>query len=74
MTFAIVNVLPEPVTPISTCSRRPLAQALDQARDRLRLIAGGLERGLELKLHQVSEGSAVGFRLAGDVFLVGQWE
>ncbi len=45
MTLAIVNVLPEPVTPISTCCLPALAQPLDQRLDRLRLIAGGLETG-----------------------------
>ena len=47
------------------------AQAIDQFTNRLRLIAGRLERGVELELHQVSERSAVGCGLAGDVFLVG---
>ena len=45
MTLAIVNVLPEPVTPISTWCCFALAQPLDQRLDGLRLIAGGLERG-----------------------------
>ena len=54
MTLAIVNVLPEPVTPISTCCLRPARMPVDQRLDRLRLIAGRLERTFELKSHNES--------------------
>ena len=39
MTFATVNVLPEPVTPSSVWCARPDSQPVDQLRDRLRLVA-----------------------------------
>ena len=48
MTFAIVYVLPEPVTPSSVWNARPSLEALDELVDRLRLVAGGLERLDEL--------------------------
>ncbi len=51
MTLAIVNVLPEPVTPISTWCFWPALQSADERLDGLRLIAGGLERAGELELH-----------------------
>ena len=43
MTFAIVKVLPEPVTPSRTLARESVVQPLDQTRDRGRLIARGTE-------------------------------
>ena len=45
----MVKVLPEPVTPISTWCLLPALQPVDQGRDGLRLIAGGLEGGDELE-------------------------
>ena len=48
MTLAIVYVLPEPVTPSSVWNDKPVVQALDELVDRLRLVAGGLERLMEL--------------------------
>ena len=47
MTFAMEYVLPEPVTPSSVWCE-PVLDALDELRDRLRLIAGGLSVGDEL--------------------------
>ena len=47
MTLAMVKVLPEPVTPSSTWSRSPALDARDQLGDRLRLVARGLEIGLD---------------------------
>ena len=43
MACAMVKVLPEPVTPRRTWSRRSGADAFDQFTDRLGLIARGLE-------------------------------
>ena len=48
ITLAIVYVLPEPVTPSSVWNERPSVEALDQLVDRLRLVAGGLERLVQL--------------------------
>ena len=42
MTLAMVNVLPEPVTPSSVWCFAPDEQAFRQLRDGLRLISGGL--------------------------------
>ena len=50
----MVNVLPEPVTPISTCCFAACAQAVDQGGDGLRLIAGGLERALQIEIHALA--------------------
>ena len=49
MTFAIVKVLPEPVTPSSVWNARPSLQSLRQHFDRSRLIAGRFERLIQLK-------------------------
>ncbi len=49
MTLAIVNVLPEPVTPISTWYCLPSRSAGHEFFDGLGLIAGGLEGGGELE-------------------------
>ena len=42
-----MNVLPVPVAPSSVWCLRPFAEAVDEALDRLRLVAGRLERGDE---------------------------
>ena len=49
MTFAIVNVLPEPVMPSSTWCFSPAASPLWRERDRRGLIPFGLEVGRELE-------------------------
>ena len=49
ITLAIVKVLPEPVTPISTWCFFAAAQPFGQGLDGLGLIAGGLEGGNELE-------------------------
>ena len=56
ITLAMVKVLPEPVTPSSTCSASPRSQALGQLGDRLRLIALGRERRNELEAVQGAGG------------------
>ena len=54
-----MNVLPEPVTPISTCSALPTANALRPRRlNRLRLVAGRLKRAGQLEFHEFVRGLA----------------
>ena len=48
ITLAMVKVLPDPVTPSSVWKARPSLDALDQLVDRLRLVAGGRERLVQL--------------------------
>ena len=48
MTLAIVYVLPEPVTPSSVWNDEAVVEAFDQLLDRLRLVARGLERLVQL--------------------------
>jgi hypothetical protein len=48
-TCAIVNVLPEPVTPSSVCAARPCLYALHQGCDGRGLVAGGLELRCDAK-------------------------
>ena len=49
ITFAIENVLPEPVTPSSVWCARPLREPFHEARDGLRLVTRWLVVGLELE-------------------------
>ena len=49
MTLAIVIVFPEPVTPSSVWKRSPRSRPRDSSAIALRLIAGGLERSLEVE-------------------------
>ncbi len=50
MTRAMVNVLPDPVTPSSTWCLSPRLSAVDQFALRARLIASQLEVGDELEV------------------------
>ena len=54
ITWVMVKVLPDPVTPSSTWSRSPSRNPCDQLRDRLGLVARRLERRDDL------EGAATG--------------
>ena len=54
MTLAIVNVLPEPVTPNRTWFAFAFANSAGEGRDRLRLIAGRLELAHKLEILHAS--------------------
>ena len=49
----MVKVLPEPVTPISTCCCLPACKPGHQRLDGLRLIAGGLKGTDELEHYRI---------------------
>ena len=57
MTLAMVNVLPEPVTPIKTCCFRSSLEPAGERLDGLRLVAGGRERADKLKFHGDAPGT-----------------
>ena len=54
---AIVNDFPDPVMPSSVWYRSPRSTPVGERLDRLRLVAGGRERGNELEERHSSDGT-----------------
>lgn len=51
ITFAIVKVLPDPVTPNKVCAGDSFQHPFGQLGDSFRLVAGGLVFGNQFKIH-----------------------
>ena len=70
MVWAIVNVLPEPVTPMRVWNFGTALDAGDELVDRLRLIAFGLERADDFEVGHGGIIGSRGFLISGQL---GEW-